>query len=947
MTARDEWRWTDEQGVQRLVRTEELRAAIAGNVLPPSTLIWREGMKEWVPAFTVPEFAEASTTDDGHDPSTGTAALDPRFGGASSDDDDDEPPQRKTLQTLLGVDAPPIVNHGREAAMHAPIFVPSAAGEGARQGRPPITLRPDYGGAAAPEVPRAPRPPSDPPLTGAGKPSAAAASPVRSPSTVRAPVPTDIDSGWLDKEETTVNEDRRPSAEATGVMNMPSATPAKASTSASAPRPAAGTAPRPAKSTPPPTANAGDKKPVERRSTPAPAPKAGAPAATGPAKSLEASSTSINAGKLGAKAAATSGTNAASATKPKTEGTTRTGPAPAASVPRVASDKVSSPPRAAGAPRPAASPKTPVPPAAPIPPPVAAEQEAATPAAAPVAASAAAPSVADLPPPPAPTDAPVVPRRPSPPPPRAHEVSTTEILPPEVTGLKPQKPDISDLKRPLSEISRTVRIDGLLAQIPSPLPPDVLDRPAAPNEPTAFVAAPAPELASMGALPPPSTPNFDTQPPPPMPMIPMPVVPEPAIPEPVAPQQPSLSSLAQTSPARGFAAARSPSSFPRPDSPVSVPVASLLVAGGALITMVITAFFVGRCSAGPGEDQRPALRAAVADAARAGRDAIPPLPKPCWVAKQPVRWAPAVSQKIPFELLPTAAGTIAIGYAKNSEDAIGIEVTPSNGQVSEAFVEKASGDIERVTPTGTDKGFFVATAEAKGPLRSLVQVPASTPFFVGMTEGGLATADAPDAAPTPLWPVAGNLEATRVIVAGDKGFVLTFRREGAIWGGFIGPDRKPVGEIVKVEGAGGQVGKPFSGWNGRELAITFAERPDDDSPWKIRMGHAPAGTIPTATEIIELPAGGPGGDANAPGITGLPDGRWLLIWTEGSAGAKAVRAQTLGPDFAPVGDPIALSPPAGNFGQGVLGVAGGYVTAVFLSKGKSSYELWGGILQCG
>jgi hypothetical protein len=99
--------------------------------------------------------------------------------------------------------------------------------------------------------------------------------------------------------------------------------------------------------------------------------------------------------------------------------------------------------------------------------------------------------------------------------------------------------------------------------------------------------------------------------------------------------------------------------------------------------------------------------------------------------------------------------------------------------------------------------------------------------------------------------------------------------------------------------------------------------------------------------VIPLPKGGPGGDAFAPDIAGLPDGRWLMIWTEGPAGSRAIRAQTLAFDFTPLGDPIALSPPAGNFGQGVLGVVENYAGAVFLSKGSTSYELWGSILQCG
>ena len=71
------------------------------------------------------------------------------------------------------------------------------------------------------------------------------------------------------------------------------------------------------------------------------------------------------------------------------------------------------------------------------------------------------------------------------------------------------------------------------------------------------------------------------------------------------------------------------------------------------------------------------------------------------------------------------------------------------------------------------------------------------------------------------------------------------------------------------------------------------------------------------------------------------------MWTEGGAGSRAVRAQTLTAELGLLGDPIALSPPAGNFGQGVIGVVGHYAATVFLSKGSSSYELWGAVLQCG
>ena len=58
-TTRDEWRWTDDRGVQRLVGTDELRAALASSLLPATTLVWRDGMKEWAPAAVMPELVDA------------------------------------------------------------------------------------------------------------------------------------------------------------------------------------------------------------------------------------------------------------------------------------------------------------------------------------------------------------------------------------------------------------------------------------------------------------------------------------------------------------------------------------------------------------------------------------------------------------------------------------------------------------------------------------------------------------------------------------------------------------------------------------------------------------------------------------------------------------------------------------------------------------------------
>ena len=378
---------------------------------------------------------------------------------------------------------------------------------------------------------------------------------------------------------------------------------------------------------------------------------------------------------------------------------------------------------------------------------------------------------------------------------------------------------------------------------------------------------------------------------------------------------------------------------------VAVPVGSLYGAGGALICMVVTAFFAGRCSAQPAVQIAHAQLQAIPTLARA---VIPTPPKACWVTRQPVMWAPKASKTIPFEVTATTSGALAIGYARDATSAMGIVVSPSTGEVKSAFTKTSEADIDRVTPSASAE-FQLVIAAKEGALGSVIPVAAKAPFVIGVHAGSIVTADSESAASTPLWPLAGSEApgAARVQIAEGQGYALVYRREGAIWSGWIGLDRKPVGELVKVVGSGGAVGKPNVGWNHRELAVIFADKPAGSDHYEIRVAHAKTGSIPAVTTVIPLPKGGPGGDAFAPDIAGLPDGRWVMVWTEGASGSRAIRAQTFEQDFTPLGDPIALSPPAGNFGQGVLGVVSGYAAAVFLSKGTSSYELWGSVLQCG
>ena len=247
-------------------------------------------------------------------------------------------------------------------------------------------------------------------------------------------------------------------------------------------------------------------------------------------------------------------------------------------------------------------------------------------------------------------------------------------------------------------------------------------------------------------------------------------------------------------------------------------------------------------------------------------------------------------------------------------------------------------------------GFYLATKSGK----EIVPVNAEKPFYLIIDKDRVDHADAPDGTSAEVFHLDGEGDvsapqvlATRPTGGADQSYFLSFRRGSHVYGGFFGSTFAPIGALTAVPGSGGKMGKPKAGFNGDEVAYVFADMPEGSKNWQVRLGHAKVGASVEATAVVELPEGGPGGDHISPDIVGLEDGRWLLMWTEGSSGQRAIRAITLTRDFQPIGDPIALSPPAGDFGQASLGVVGTYTTVVFLQRGEDAFEMWGAVLQCG
>lgn len=896
----EDWRLRDEQGNVRSLSTQELRDGLAAGSIASSAQVARPGA-EFKPAFSVPELATAairakrtpSIPPGGvQRPVPGNKAPGGPRPAARPVEVPPAPRSRRRIQnTLVGI-------HGDEEGVPpsegAPIVAPGAGGPAGNAPRA-ITQVPRY----------TPAPPSA---------TAAAAAEVVIPRAPKAPSTlTATDSGWDDAD----------TAQGHSLFDDDDHTLVK--------RPVDGRAgPR---SQPPPLParqKSGDERPLR--------------------------TTVLGMGSSGA---------------PRQASSPRLVPPKQASTP---------PPPAVG---PASRPPPPAPKRTPTPPGVKPVSAATTPA----------PSSVRPPAPPARTPAPPTAKTPAPPSvkPAAKPPTRTPPLPMVVDSLAPKDAVAATPEAPKESGTPTVPVVvgresatdvdeaptskmavqivhgaalAMRAALAAPHPDKASASDAAPSAtPAPPIATPAPAEATVAALPPVAEtaepPAAGSQPP----ERASSSTPAGGLPLPPTSTRPSATSSTPPVPTTSSAPpVRTTSSAPPasdddegPQSGVEVPVSSLFAASAVWIAGLVLVFFVGRCSAL--DAQAPVARRGVAATARLALLAVAPEsaapisePKPCWVTRQPARWATQASKNVPFEMVPVpGGGAMLVGYAESDDTGVGAKIDLKSGKFTRAFEKKVDGGVGRMTPLLDAAGTPTFVASPSEGATVLAAPGTTPPMFVRFGKSGLdvlPAADATDGASVHVLEGDADINAAMLTSAGAQGVFASFRRGDGVLGAWIGSDGKARGAATRIAGSGGAVGKPRAGWNGRQVAVVFADKPEGGR-WQVRLGRAGAGEVPATTEVFELPAGGPGGDAIAPDVVGLPDGRWLVMWTEGASGSRAIRSITLGPDLAPIGDPIALSPPAGNFGQAQLGVVGSYVSVLFLQKGDEDFELWGAVLQCG
>lgn len=478
----------------------------------------------------------------------------------------------------------------------------------------------------------------------------------------------------------------------------------------------------------------------------------------------------------------------------------------------------------------------------------------------------------------------------------------------------------------------------------------------------AFSEPPPPQLAPMTPAPPEAhAPPF--QPPahiatPPLPMHADAIAPPPSA-QSVDHHVPSIPPAA---PPGGW---QDRSSEPEPDlAPARPRRAMLPVVLGVMGVFVLIGLVAGvmallrKPSAAPGEPTPTATTASAATTAPSPTSSAskPPAPAatdgvaPCTLAKTAVKLSPRASKDVPLEMagIP-ATGRVLVGFSADGKSPQGIDVDPATLAVKRVVVPRGVGKLHRVLPVplGTTARWLVDAEVPKALLAQTHSVATDPPYVIGLSGGTLSAADRVIDPPRTLWPVpSGRLDVLRVLVVPGDGPMVAIRSGDAVLVGLLATDRTPRGDLVQVSEAG-QVGTPTLGTNGVEIAVAFAYRASASAPWSLRVAHGPHGVALGKAAAFAVPEGGPGGDAFAPALAGMADGRWILAWTEGTSGARVVRAVTLSSSFAPVGAPVVISPAEASGGQPTLAVSGDSALAVYLTSAKKGgYEVWGTTLAC-
>ncbi|MFZ5891731.1 MAG: hypothetical protein ACOY0T_11810 [Myxococcota bacterium] len=327
--------------------------------------------------------------------------------------------------------------------------------------------------------------------------------------------------------------------------------------------------------------------------------------------------------------------------------------------------------------------------------------------------------------------------------------------------------------------------------------------------------------------------------------------------------------------------------------------------------------------------------------------AVAPTPG-CTLRAPAAKLAGSVERSIEPRFLDLGADRVAIGFAATRSQAAGIVVQLAQLDSNAVFDEARERPVLGVSPVSAEPLVFNADRD-DGTLAMPHSLDTTPRTVLGFTPEGLAKS-VDGQAPELIWATPREVSTEpRVARAGSHGYALAFRQgglSGRILSGWLGADVKPTSELLPVNAGARWVGSPAVAARDGALLLAFAARDSESEAWRIRLGKASTNKPVEAVTVHSTPNEGLGNGAIAPTLAALGKDRWVLQWTQGSAGQYRVYVQELGPDLRPLGAAVAASPKGASAGLGAVRVRGNDALSVFVLTVGGRDELWGASVTC-
>lgn len=297
----------------------------------------------------------------------------------------------------------------------------------------------------------------------------------------------------------------------------------------------------------------------------------------------------------------------------------------------------------------------------------------------------------------------------------------------------------------------------------------------------------------------------------------------------------------------------------------------------------------------------------------------------------------------------TSSAALSLGYAQSHEQAVGGTLELSTLHFTRDFAEQEQHQIFSVTPFGSGGAFHVEHMGASLAFgRALDSVP---PLRIGMKDAALVVGPL-ERRSEKVWELpAGALISVPEVAAHSLGFTVATRvgrNNGAILVGALSRSGAALSALESV-GPAGDYGRPALASGPEQTLLAVARRADAERAGALLLARAPNGQLPLALEPLELFAA-TSAEPQAPVLGALPDGGFVLMWSQGEGWRRQVRVQRLSSELVPMGAVLELTgpdPALGGATPGALYWAEDQLIALYFVRREEGHSLWASSLGCG